>query len=301
MGCDDEAAEPQIVPGVDARVSEPDVSVGFDAGVMPDAVLPDMRPMPDVAVPDAELMEMPDIDVPDADVPPDAQPMPDMTMLGPLASQCRVGTRYQALDEGGDLRRTVQRLSELAQDPLSYGAARYFMFGELDNVDAQVQGVYTGQWIRVPEGEIPDIEIMNTEHTWPQSLGAGELPARSDLHHLFPVIASANTRRFNSPMGVVVDVDWTQGGSRAGDNARGDRVFEPRDDHKGAAARALLYFAVRYDFEIDADQEAAVRRWHREHPPSEAEQERHDLIWVRQGNRNPFIDCPHLVDLIEDF
>lgn len=298
-GCEDEGASgPRVVEGRDAAMMQPDASPETDMGV-PDGAAPD-----GMVIPDATIEPMPDLELPDAawdaDL-PDAAPMPDMEVFGPLAGPCRVPSRYRDLDEGGSLRQTTRRLSELAHEALSYGAARYFMFGELDNVEGRVRGVYTGQWVDVPPGDIPDIDIMNTEHTWPQSRGAGELPARSDLHHLYPVLAEANTRRLNSPMGEVVDVEWSQGGSRAGDDASGDRVFEPRDDHKGAVARAMMYFAVRYDFEIDREEESVMRRWHREFPVTEAEAERHDLIWVRQGNRNPFIDCPHLVDEIEDF
>lgn len=303
-GCDDSEDGPIMVEGVDAHVSEdatliPDMGALADGGA--DAGIFDMDLAADMGALDAALdAEIPDWEMADAEL-PDMDLTPDMEVYGPLASACRVPSRYARLDEGGPLRPKLQDLAELAQRELSYSAARYFLFGELDNIEGQVRGVYTGQWVDVPPGEIPDIEIMNTEHTWPQSRGAGELPARSDLHHLYPAIAEANSRRLNYSMGEVVHVDWSMGGSAQGDDATGRSVFEPRDDHKGAAARAMLYFAVRYDFQIEAEDEAVLRRWHADHPVSEREAERHDLIWVRQGNRNPFIDCPDLVEMIGDF
>jgi endonuclease I len=39
-------------------------------------------------------------------------------------------------------------------------------------------------------------------------------------------------------------------------------------------------------------------RWHEEDPISEAEARRNDVIYSYQGNRNPFIDYPDLVQLI---
>ena len=47
-------------------------------------------------------------------------------------------------------------------------------------------------------------------------------------------------------------------------------MFEPRDEHKGAAARAMLYFAIRYqDYGnfIDA-QEGILKNWHTTFKPT---------------------------------
>ena len=52
-----------------------------------------------------------------------------------------------------------------------------------------------------------------------------------------------NQIRADLPLDTVTqNTVWSAGGSKQGQNSRGDEVFEPRDDHKGNAARALLYF-----------------------------------------------------------
>ncbi len=182
---------------------------------------------------------------------------------------------------------------------LSYDAAREYMFSELDNVDGQVECVYTGEWVATTG--VPDSDVMNAEHTWCQSWGADFLPAKSDLHHLFPAKSAANSRRGNLEFGLVVDSTWSRGGSLAGYDERGQYVFEPRDPHKGDAARALFYFAVRYQMRIDDHMEGLLRAWNAQDPPDSDARSRCDAIETRQQNRNPFVDRPGFVDRIDDF
>jgi endonuclease I len=172
---------------------------------------------------------------------------------------------------------------------LGYTGARQQMFGSIDNVDGQVQCVYTGTWVATTG--IPDANIMNTEHTWPQSMGA-EGTARSDLHHLFPTLNSPNSIRGNLPFGDVVTANWSQGGSLRGTDANGVTVFEPRDQHKGDGARALFYFALRYGnlSSFLTYQEPTLRAWALADTVSQKELERNDGIEAVQHNRNPFID-----------
>ena len=76
------------------------------------------------------------------------------------------------------------------------------MFGELDNINGQVVDIYGGRIIRVSNdgdpSQVAGNQKVNTEHTWPQSKGAGQEPQRSDLHHLFPSDAKINTERGNN-------------------------------------------------------------------------------------------------------
>lgn len=171
----------------------------------------------------------------------------------------------------------------------SYSEARQHMFGEYDNVDGQVQCVYTGTWVTT--SGIPDPNVMNTEHTWPQSMGA-EGDARSDMHHLFPTLNQPNAIRGNLPFGEVATPDWSQGGSLRGLDAGGVTVFEPRDVHKGDGARALCYFALRYGnlSSFLTYQEPTLRAWALADTVSQKERERNDAIDALQHNRNPFID-----------
>jgi endonuclease I len=186
-----------------------------------------------------------------------------------------------------------------AHQSLGYDGAREEIFSDLDNVGGRVQCVYTGEWVTT-QG-IPPIEVMNVEQTWPQSLGADTEPARSDLHHLFPAIAIANEQRGNHPYGIVVNPRWERGGSVMGGDATMHLVFQPREAHRGDAARALFYFAVRYGMNVDATQEGILRVWSCLDPPDAKEAVRNDGIETLQGNRNPFVDHPEFVDRITDF
>ncbi len=182
---------------------------------------------------------------------------------------------------------------------LSYTNARTHMFSTIDNVDGWVEGVYTGFMLQT--SGIPDHTVMNTEHTWPQSLFDGSTP-RSDLHHLYPTASTVNSARGNLPFGVVVDADngWPQGGSSRGEDSQGVTVFEPRDEHKGDAARSLFYVALVYDNPYDFldYQEATLREWSLQDPVDEQEAARNSAIENVQGNRNPFVDHPGLLERI---
>ncbi|MBX3017355.1 MAG: endonuclease [Bdellovibrionaceae bacterium] len=168
-----------------------------------------------------------------------------------------------------------------------------------------IRDVYCEKNFNGAPGRIPDDKIINTEHTWPQSRfgGSGRDMQKSDLHHLFPSDSELNSNRGNHPFGEVKSnsqtLKCTQ--SRAGSNVDGDFVFEPPVEHRGNVARALFYFAVRYGMSIDATQEATLRKWHVADPVDADETDRNDAIEKVQGNRNPFIDQPELVNQISNF
>ena len=124
----------------------------------------------------------------------------------------------------------------------------------------------------------------------------------SDVHHLFPSDARANAARGHLPFGEAVsdrDLDYLP--AVVGDDADGARVFQPREARRGDVARAVLYVSVRWGLEVEAPEEAVLRRWSRDDPVDERERRRNDAVESVQGNRNPFIDCPGLVGRVDDF
>ncbi|MFT6398361.1 MAG: hypothetical protein ACJAYU_003119 [Bradymonadia bacterium] len=206
------------------------------------------------------------------------------------------GIEGQALADAIDQR----HLDTHEDPPTRYRTARDEMFVRVDNEAGVVTCVYTGFTLETVG--TPDANIMNTEHTWPQSQGADVEPMRSDLHHLFPSTAGANNARGSLPFCEVVTPDgWADGGSLRGSDANGDDCFEPRDEHKGEAARALLYFAAVYDEDIDSAYEEVLRAWHEFDGVSDAERTRNDQVEVLQDSRNPFVDYPDLVARVPDF
>ena len=147
---------------------------------------------------------------------------------------------------------------------------------------------------------IPDSSVFNTEHSWCQSWGAVGI-AKSDLHHLYPVRSDLNSRRNNYPFCEVSVASWGEDGSVFGKSISGTVCFEPRDEHKGALARAMLYFSVRYSRPIDSEQEYFFRKWNTAFPVTEKEFKRNEDIFYFQGNRNPFVKYPEFADVIDDF
>lgn len=148
---------------------------------------------------------------------------------------------------------------------------------------------------------------VNVEHSWPQSHFTKAYPdemQKSDLHHLFPTDPEVNRIRGNNPFGEV-DRDMEHlscKGPRFGLGTYGSQeVFEPPQNVKGNIARALFYFAIRYQLKIYTQEEDVLRQWHREDPVDQDEMNRHEEIFRLQNNRNPFIDFPELVERISDF
>ena len=200
---------------------------------------------------------------------------------------------------------------------LGYTLARDSMYANIDDPDNDdvIEDIYVGRRAAgVNSRASALIADFNAEHTWPQSRGAQEDPAMSDLHHLFSSDETANSRRSNNPFGTVTGaVVWSGGTgtevSRLGYDAGGALGFEPRRPRRGDVARALLYFYVRYRATPTASftlanfnrEEATLVRWAQEDPPSAFERQRHDLVFRAQGNRNPFIDWPEFVTAIGDF
>lgn len=203
----------------------------------------------------------------------------------------------------------LKNLTGIGYVNLIYGPARDSMFMEIDNKLANGQGatqntiecVYTGRQA-VGYTDRTDCQTnfsFNTEHTFPQGFFNSLEPMRSDLHHLFPTDDLANNARGSLPFGTVSNPTWSQGGSK-GNNS----TFEPRDAHKGNAARAMLYFLIRYQnyqsFVTTAD-ESYLKSWHQQFLPNAIDTARNGRIYLAQGNRNPFIDYPQFAERISSF
>lgn len=137
-------------------------------------------------------------------------------------------------------------------------------------------------------------------HSWMQTWPADnpELPEYTDQHNLYPAnLAQANSPRSNLPLGEIVGApvfNYLEGS--VGNNAGGQMVYEPRDSHKGNAARAMFYMVVSYNFDFngnvnstDQDQDL-LKTWHFADAPDNHEIARNEYIFNLQGNRNPFID-----------
>ena len=144
-------------------------------------------------------------------------------------------------------------------------------------------------------------------HSWMPTNPAQNLPEYSDFHHLFPSnLNSANILRSNNPLGEVVNVTTSFLGCKSGTNSNGQVVFEPRDEHKGDAARAIMYQAICYtsingnSWALPSNQDQMIlKNWHFQDPPDNWEIARNDFIYSIQNNRNPFIDSINYVCFVD--
>ncbi|MCH5244058.1 MAG: endonuclease [Lentimicrobiaceae bacterium] len=158
----------------------------------------------------------------------------------------------------------------------------------------------------------------NREHAMPKSWFNNEYPMYTDLFHLYPVSGYVNSRRNNYPFGEVGEARFTStSGSKLGKcNFPGYEgiVFEPIDEYKGDFARTYFYMATCYHNRIETWKsemlagnniddftewsKALLLKWHHQDPVSEKEILRNEAVYEIQGNRNPFIDYPELVEKI---
>jgi endonuclease I/chitodextrinase len=159
----------------------------------------------------------------------------------------------------------------------------------------------------------------NREHIIPQSIFGSASPMYEDAHFVIPADGYVNGMRSNHPHGNVATATWTsQNGSKRGTSAvvgYTGTVFEPLNEFKGDIARIYFYFATRYEnlvasytsypmFNGTSNQVFATPflnmliTWHNQDPVSAREITRNNAIYLRQNNRNPFIDHPEYVGLI---
>ncbi len=136
-------------------------------------------------------------------------------------------------------------------------------------------------------------------HSWMPSFPADqpEEAEYNDQHNLYPAnLQDANTPRSNLPLD---DIDSTVLFSYLGGTvgwSNGQLAYEPREQHKGNAARAIMYMIVAYDFQLngvpasDKQSQETLRSWHFNDLPDNYEIARNEYIYSLQGNRNPFVD-----------
>ncbi|TCK68905.1 putative secreted protein (Por secretion system target) [Winogradskyella wandonensis] len=163
-------------------------------------------------------------------------------------------------------------------------------------------------------------DCYNREHLVPQSSFNSAYPMQSDIHHVIPTDGRVNNFRGSLPFGEVATPNFTSlNGSKRGSSAitgYSGTMFEPIDEFKGDIARALLYFATRYENTVDGytsfDMFNGTNNqvffgwaidmlldWHYNvDPVDQRERDRNNAAYNFQGNANPFVDHPEYANLI---
>lgn len=206
------------------------------------------------------------------------------------------------------------------QTVLEYSPARDTMYSKIYLEGDTVYCVYSRHGLALTPNADPTNDLfmngvangINCEHTFPQSFGAENGNAKSDMHHLFPARVAVNDARANQPFGDVPDNQtqkWFFKNQSMGSiptasineySEEGPVFFEVREAQKGNTARAMLYFYTMYQAEADAadpsyfeSQRATLCTWQDLDPVD-------SLEWLRtwkianyqDGKPNPFVlDC----------
>lgn len=180
-----------------------------------------------------------------------------------------------------------------------------------------------------------DANKYNREHSFPKSwfntTGSAKQEEQksiyTDLFHLYPCDTKANSVRSNNPYFLVSNQSWSNGYCKSGSTSGypGKVFFEPADEIKGDLARTYFYIATRYENGENGDLSnwpgsgassrieilsktsypfytepmlSRLLEWHRQDPVSKKEVDRNEAIYGIQRNRNPYIDCPDMVEYI---
>ncbi len=227
----------------------------------------------------------------------------------------------EACKSGQPLREAL-RINYTPSQTLGYGPARDTLYARIDSDNFELSGIYTDFSVLLDPAEDPTVSAfqngdgLNAEHVYPQSLGAGQEPARSDMHNIFPAKVNVNESRGNCPYGEIEDTDTDQwywldiqtnnipatNIDNYSEKDEEDCFFEPRENVKGDVARAIFYFHTIYEDiteSIDPNyldqQKTVLLQWHKQDPVTEEERVRDSLIALRQGNHNPYIIDSSLV------
>lgn len=205
---------------------------------------------------------------------------------------------------------------------LGYNQARDVMYSIIDlEDDNTLKGIYTNYTITIDPNQDPrpqtNAQNMNCEHSWPQSMGAGSEPQKSDLHHLYPCRGNVNSSRGNKPYAEIDDNDtdkwWrfdyyetsipSQYIDEFSEVDNDNDKFEPREIVKGNIARGMFYFFTIYNDEADhnffEEQKYFLNLWHKQDPVDEIELARTLSIASYQDDIvNPFVIDSTLVKRI---
>ena len=208
-----------------------------------------------------------------------------------------------------------------------YGSGRRkswhaFFFTDRDTITNEVLDMYSNNHRYFnPMDTTASVAGFDIEHMLPKSWWGGTVnEAYCDLYHLVPGDYSANRSKGNHAPGIPADSSFYNGSFVTGRDTINHltRVFCPADEYKGDFARAYFYIATCYgDFltwvttgeagtamtnegwqEFQPWLRDLLVSWHRLDPVSEKEKKRAVEVNKIQGNRNPFIDYPDLVEYI---
>ena len=229
---------------------------------------------------------------------------------------------YQSLKgkKGAELKAAVYNIIKDA-NVLSYGSGNGHTWWGFWLTDRNSQGYFIdrysaeSQWVKgSSQGNVGS--GMNIEHSFPKSWwGGSKNQAYQDLYNLMPCESGINTKKSNYPMGEVTRGDNGNGWTKVGNGADGSKYWEPADKWKGDFARGYMYMATAYqNFSwvntglqiLEKNTYPTLQKWAytlfikwaKADKPDDVEIKRNEEVYQIQGNRNPYVDFPNLMEYV---
>ncbi|MGN1375591.1 MAG: endonuclease [Prevotella sp.] len=228
---------------------------------------------------------------------------------------------YSSLNgkSGSELKTAVHNLIKNAT-VLSYGSGSGCTWQGFYSTDRAADNSVIDRYsndVRYFGDEGSSVSGMNIEHSFPKSWWGGTtVQAYKDLYNLMPCESSINSSKSNYPMGTVTTVKTDNGCTKIGTGSNGYQLWEPADKWKGDFARGYMYMATAYqDYTWSGTQALQILqqgdyptlqewaytlyiKWANTDKVDEIEIARNDAVSKIQGNRNPFVDFPNLMEYI---
>lgn len=223
--------------------------------------------------------------------------------------------------KGAELKNAVHEIIKKA-NTLGYGSGKgntWYGFWQTDRTsDGKFIDRYSpkSEWVAsTSQGAVGS--GMNIEHSFPKSWwGGGKNQAYCDLYNLMPCESKINSSKSNYPMGKVTNVKTTNGATKIGTGSDGKLYWEPADEWKGDFARGYMYMATCYqNLSWTGSQALQILQqgsyptlqkwaytlfieWAKTDQVNTLEVTRNNAVSKIQGNRNPFVDFPNLMEYI---
>lgn len=227
---------------------------------------------------------------------------------------------YDALKgkKGAELKTAVHNIIKNAK-VLGYGSGKgntWWGFYTTDNDNGYVIDRYSNERRQFgSQGQA--VSGANIEHSFPKSWwGGSKTQAYKDLFNLMPSDSKANSSKSNYGMGIVKDATFDNGCIKVGTGTEGFKVWQPSAEWEGDFSRDYMYMVTAYQDYTWSSNDAKYSlqqgdyptlkewayklyiKWAKEDPVSQTEIKRNNAVYAIQGNRNPFVDFPNLMEYI---
>lgn len=223
--------------------------------------------------------------------------------------------------KGAELKTAIHDIIKKA-NVLSYGSGYGKTWWGFWSTDRDERGYFIDRYSSESEWEMSTSQGaagagMNIEHSFPKSWwGKTEVQAYKDLYNLMPCKSRINSTKSNYPMGKVVSGDKGNGWTKVGKGDDNKWYWEPADPWKGDFARGYMYMATAYqDYNWKGEQALQILQqgayptlqkwaytlyiqWAKADKPDALEIKRNNDVAKIQGNRNPYVDFPNLMEYV---